>query len=103
MKRRFPEKICPRCYKSAYSIVKKETRFGYRLYNLNRYVQSWCRECVSIIQNVENEHLKIKRMKNKAVIFLISYSPILEMLRKIFLKQLTEKILRISSKQSRYD
>ena len=77
MKRKFPDKICPRCNKPAYESVEKESKFGYRWYNWNEYIQSWCKECVSIIQSTENEHLKIKRIKNKVVIFLISYSQIL--------------------------
>lgn len=54
-----------------------ESKFGYKWHNWNKYIQSWCKECVPILQSTENEHLKIKKMKNKAVIFLISYSPIL--------------------------
>lgn len=88
MKHKIPEKICPRCNKPAYSTLEKEIKFGHRWYNWNRYVQSWCRECVSIIQRGENERLRIKKLKNKVVIFLLSYSPILETLRKILLNEM---------------
>lgn len=73
MKRKFPEAICPRCNKPAYEEQEIEKKFGHRLCEyIYRCRQSWCKECV-IKRKIETiRDLRIRQLKNKFLMCIIS-------------------------------